>query len=121
MYQNMNGDFYPPTQGRYLLQLEILNASTSQSLEKVQQYVDLLPPEVGYFNVSWAVRDQGVYNIYTIEFKNGANTIASYNDGANPGRIYFGFPTINANSGGIFATNLGFSGITEGSILPCFF
>ena len=52
---------------------------------------------------------------------NGQTPIPAYNDGANAGRIYIGFPLINSNSGTVFASNLGFSGITEGSLLPCFF
>lgn len=120
-YQNKNGIYYPSTQGRYLLQLEILNKTTSESLEKVQQEIEILPGDVGYFNVSWAVKDQGVYNIFTVEMKNGPHTIPSYNDGANSGRIYIGFPTINDNNGAVFLGNLGFTGITEGSVLPCYF
>ena len=65
-YQNSNGINYPSTQGRYFLQMEIMNATTSESLEKVQQVIDILPPDVGYFNVSWAVRDIDVFNIWTV-------------------------------------------------------
>jgi len=91
------------------------------TLEKVQQYIDILPPDVAYFNISWANRDQGVYNIYTVEIKNGLVAIPAYNDAANAGRIYIGFPTVNKNSGAVFASNLGFSGYTDGAVLPCFF
>jgi hypothetical protein len=65
-YQNKNGIYFPSSQGRYMLQAEIRNASTDESLEKVQQYVDIVAPDVGYFNVTWAVRDIGVYNIWTV-------------------------------------------------------
>lgn len=65
LYQNSNGIFFPATADRYLLTLEILNNTSSQSLEKVQQYVDLLPGDVSYFNVTWAHRDINQYNIYT--------------------------------------------------------
>ena len=80
-----------------------------------------MPPDVGYFNISWAVRDIDVYNIWTIEFKNGLTAIPSYNDGANAGRITFGFPTVDKNNAAVFAPDLGFTGIIEGSVLPCFF
>jgi hypothetical protein len=49
------------------------------------------------------------------------NVIPSYNDGANAGRIYIGFPVINKNNGAVFAADLGFTGIVDGSVLPCFF
>jgi hypothetical protein len=87
----------------------------------VQQYVDLLPGDVSYFNVSWAHRDINQYNIYTVEFKNGQTAIPSYNDATTAGRIYIGFPMLDSLSNNVFAANLGFSGITEGSVLPCYF
>lgn len=121
-YQNKNGIQYPSTQGRYVLQLEIQNTTFSTiSLEKVQQFVDILPGDVGYFNVSWAVRDMGVVNIYTVEFKNGQNAIPSYNDATTAGRIYIGFPMIDSLGNQVFTSNLGFTGYTEGQILPCYF
>lgn len=36
------------------------------TLEKVQQYIDILPPDIAYFNVSWANRDRGAFNIFTV-------------------------------------------------------
>jgi hypothetical protein len=53
--------------------------------------------------------------------QNGATPIPSYNNGATAGRIYFGFPMLDASSNPVFASNLGFSGITEGTVLPCYF
>lgn len=120
-YQNKNGINYPTTQGRYLLQLEIVNSTSSGTLEKVQQTVDILPGDVSYFNVTWAVRDIGTYNIFTVEFKNGQTAIPAYNDGATQGRIYIGFPTVDASNGAVFSSNLGFTGLAEGSVLPCYF
>lgn len=120
-YQNTNGIYFPSSPGRYLLDLQIMNNTSSESLERVQQLMDILPKDVGYFNVSWAHKDIGVHNIFTVEFKNGPDAIPAYNDGANPARIYIGFPTINSNNDIVFASDLGFTGIKEGDILPCFF
>jgi hypothetical protein len=53
--------------------------------------------------------------------QNGATLIPSYNNGVTAGRIYLGFPTVDASSNTVFASNLGFSGITEGTVLPCYF
>lgn len=121
LYQNSNGVYFPSTPGRYLLQLEFINQTIPQSIEKVQQYVDLLPGEVSYFNISWAHRDINKYNIYTVEIKNGPTIIPSYNDATNAGRIYIGFPMTDSQSNNVFAANLGFSGMTDGSVLPCYF
>ena len=120
-YQNMNGIYYPAQQGRYKIQFEIRNDTTEEVLEKVQQFIDILPPEVAEFKVDWAIRDIGTYNIWTIEFKNGPTPIPAYNDGSNAGRITIGFPTVDENSNAVFAADLGFSGIVEGSVLPCYF
>lgn len=121
LYQNSNGIYFPASAGRYLLQLEFFNKTTPVSIEKVQQYVDLLPGEVSYFNVSWAHRDINRANIYTVEFKNGPTIIPSYNDATNAGRIYVGFPMIDSQSNNVFASNLGLSTISEGGVLPCYF
>ena len=64
-YQNSNGIFYPATKGRKYLALEVIS-STSQILEKVEQYIDILPPDLAYFNVTWAHRDTNLPNIYTL-------------------------------------------------------
>jgi hypothetical protein len=53
-----------------------------------------------------------VFIIYTVQFQNGLAAIPSYNDGANPGRIYIGFPTVTASLSAVFAANLGFASIT---------
>ena len=117
----MNGIYFPAQQGRYMLQFQIRNDSTEEVLEKVQQFVDILPPEVSEFKVDWAIRDIGTYNIWTIEFKNGQTPIPAYNDGSNAGRITIGFPTVDENSNSVFAADLGFTSINEGTILPCYF
>jgi hypothetical protein len=44
--------------------------------------------------------------------QNGPTPIPSYNNGINAGRIYFGFPMLDAASNQVFAPNLGFGGIT---------
>lgn len=119
LFQNSNGVYFPST-GRHLLQIEIKNTSTAQTLEKVQQYVDILPGDVAYFNISWAHKDIGKTNIYTVEFKNGPNIIPSYNDGANAGRIYIGFPMQDSLGNTVFTSDLGY-GLGEGSVLPCYF
>ena len=75
----------------------------------MQQAVDILPPDVGYFNVSWAHRDIGIDNIFEVEFKNGLSAIPAYDDSANAGRIMIGFPTVDENGGSVFDTDLGFS------------
>jgi hypothetical protein len=111
LYQSSNGVNFPSSSGRYLLALEIINNTSSQSLEKTQQYVDILPPDLSYFNVTWAHRDINQFNIFTVEFKNGPNVIPSYNDATTAGRIYIGFPTVDANIGTVFASDLGFTGI----------
>jgi hypothetical protein len=80
-------------------------------LEKVQQYIDILPGDVAYFNVTWAHRDIGQVNIYTVEFKNGPTAIPSYNDATNAGRIYIGFPMRDSAGNTVFTPNLGYSGI----------
>jgi hypothetical protein len=121
MYQNTNGVYFPPTAGRYLLHLEFFNRTTSTSIERVQQYVDLLPGDVSYFNVSWAHRDINRANIFTVEFKNGPTEIPAYNNATNSGRIYIGFPMTDSQSNNVFASHLGFSSISEGGVLPCFF
>ena len=90
-------------------------------MEKVQQDIDILPPDVGYFNVSWAHRDIGYDNIFTVEFMNGAGVIPAYNDGANAGRISLGFPTVQPSGGSVFDSDLGFTTLKEGALLPCFF
>ena len=56
-----------------------------------------------------------------LDIKNGLNIIPSYNDATNAGRIYIGFPVINKNNAAVFAADLGFNGIIDGSALPCFF
>lgn len=81
----------------------------------------MLPNDVGYFNVSWAIKDINVPNIYTVQFMNGPTAIPAYNDGANQGRIYIGFPMQDSYSNPVFSSNLGFSTLSEGSILPCYF
>jgi len=46
-----------------------------------------------------------------VEFRNGPNAIPAYNDATAAGRIYIGFPTVDANSGSVFASDLGFTGL----------
>ena len=120
-YQNANGIHFPTTQGRYQIQLEIKNATSGETEEIVQQYVDILPPEVAEFKVDWAHKDINRYNIFTVELKNGGTTIPAYNDGSNQGRIYIGFPIRDDNNNPVFTDNLGLSGMTEGELIPCYF
>ena len=62
-FQEHDGIQYPATQGKYLLTAEFQNSGGS-TLEKVEQYMDILPGEVAYFNVSYAHRDQNELNIF---------------------------------------------------------
>ena len=87
----------------------------------MQQYVDILPPDLATFQVDWAHRDINLYNIFTINIMNGATAIPSYVDGANAGRIYIGFPIRDKNNNPVFAADLGFGSIKEGDMLPCYF
>ena len=56
-FQEHDGIYYPSTQGKYLLNLHFKNSGGS-TLEKVEQYIDILPKKVEYFNVSFAHRDR---------------------------------------------------------------
>ncbi len=88
--------------------------------ETVQQYIDILPGTVDYFNATYAHRDIGKHNIFTFEFRTGPDSIPAYNDGTRAGRIYIGFPTRDDNSASVFSTNLGFfNGL--GTVVPCYF
>lgn len=62
-YLNLNGIYYPSIQGRYLIYAEVMD-NDSVSLEIADTYIDILPTEVNYFNVSWAHRDAGEMNIF---------------------------------------------------------
>lgn len=58
-YLDLNGIYYPATQGRYLIQGQIINNTNTEVYENVQQYIDILPGPVKYFNVTYAHRDTG--------------------------------------------------------------
>ena len=92
-YLDHNGIHYPQNQGKYLLQAEIHNWNYTELYERVQQYVDILPGTVAYFNATYAHRDIGRHNIFTFQFRNGDDIIPAYDDGTTAGRIYIGFPT----------------------------
>lgn len=119
-YLDLNGIYYPATQGRYLIQARITNVSNNETYENVQQYIDILPGPVRYFNVSFAHRDTGKQNIFQVNFRTGSVVVPAYNDATTAGRIYIGFPTKDDSNNDVFTTNLGFTG-GIGSIVPCWF
>ena len=119
-YLDHNGFFYPADQGRYLLEVEVSNHNYTETYETVQQYIDILPGPVDYFNATYAHRDTGKHNIFTFQFRTGADSIPAYNHASTAGRIYIGFPTSDANNAAVFSTNLGFSS-GVGTVVPCYF
>ena len=118
-YEDHNGIHYPENQGKYLLEVEVANHNYTIIHETVQQYIDILPGTVDYFNVTYAHRDTGKDNIFIFQFRNGPDAIPAYNAGSTAGRIYFGFPTRDDNGANVFETNLGFDAL--GTVVPCFF
>lgn len=119
-YLDHNGIFHPASQGRYLIEAQISNDTNTEVYENVQQYVDVLPGVVPYFNVSYAHRDIGRDNIFEVKFRTGSVVVPAYNDATTAGRIYIGFPTLDDASAGVFPTNLGFSS-GLGTVVPCWF
>ena len=119
-YLDHNGFHYPTTQGRYLIEARVRNSADSTTYENVQQYIDILPGTVDFFNATYAHRDTNKHNIFTFEFRTGPDAIPAYNHGTKAGRIYIGFPTADDNNADVFAMNLGFaSGV--GTVVPCYF
>lgn len=64
-YLDHNGIHYPQNQGKYLLEVEVANHNYTEIFETVQQYIDILPGPVDYFNATYAHRDIGKHNIFT--------------------------------------------------------
>ena len=91
-YLDHNGIHYPATQGRYLLEVTVTDVNETTTYESVQQYIDILPGPVPYFNVSYAHRDMARHNIFEIEFRTGDDVVPAYDDATTAGRIYIGFP-----------------------------
>lgn len=88
-------------------------------METTEQFIDIKPDGIQYFNVSYAHRDANLDNIYIVEFQNGNAPITAYNDNVNASRIYVGFPRVNGDgSGTVFLSDLGFS---NGTVIPCYF
>lgn len=86
----------------------------------MQQYFDILPGPVSYFNVTFGHRDTGKENIFEIAFRTGSVAVPAYNDATTAGRIYIGFPTKDDANNDVFTTNLGFSS-GMGTVIPCWF
>jgi hypothetical protein len=117
-YLERNGIHFPPNQGRYLFKSQLRN-SVGTVIENSEQFIDIKPRKVQYFNMSYAHRDANLDNIFIAEFQNGPTPITAYNDATNASRIYIGFPRVNGDgSGTVFLSNLGFS---NGTIVPCYF
>ena len=96
------------------------DANTSITYEVVQTYIDILPQSFSYFNATFAHRDTAQPNIFTFNFRTADTAIPSYGDSTTAGRLYIGFPTVDANNGGVFLSNLGYS-TGDGSVIPCWF
>lgn len=119
-YLDLNGIYYPATQGRYLIQAQVINNTNTETYETVQQYIDILPGPVSFYNVTFGHRDTNKENIFEVRFRTGAVVVPAYNDATSAGRIYVGFPTKDDANNDVFAANLGFSaGI--GTVIPCWF
>lgn len=88
-------------------------------MQTTEQFSDIKPDRIQYFNVSYAHRDANLDNIYIAEFQNGPSVITAYNDVTNASRIYIGFPRVNSDgSGTVFLSDLGYS---NGTVIPCYF